>query len=94
MYLKSVDGFGPCHPMSFHCSEIKLDSSASGNEALHRALRASYNKLLSTLLVHFYLTLLIFIYICWNFPPDDLSEFDHKVYLVFPSAFANVAPDE
>jgi len=22
-HLKSVDGSFPCHPMSFHCSEIK-----------------------------------------------------------------------
>lgn len=39
--LKSVDGSFPCHPISFHWSEIKPWSSWLGNEVDHRALKAS-----------------------------------------------------
>ena len=42
IYLKSVDGSFPCHPISFHCSDIKPRSSSSGQAAIHNALRASY----------------------------------------------------
>ena len=41
LYLKSVDGLGPCHPISFHCSEIKPFRATSGKAASHNALKAS-----------------------------------------------------
>lgn len=44
MYLKSVDGLGPCQPISFHCSEIKLLRVTLGKAANHRSLRASYQE--------------------------------------------------
>lgn len=43
MYLKSVDGSFPCQPISFHCSDIKPESSSPGKAASHSALKASYN---------------------------------------------------
>lgn len=42
IYLKSVDGSFPCHPISFHCSDIKPQSSSSGKATFHKALKASY----------------------------------------------------
>jgi hypothetical protein len=39
--LKSVAGFMPCHPISFHCAETKLVSSVSGKEIFQRALSDS-----------------------------------------------------
>lgn len=41
MYLKSVDGLGPCQPISFHCSDINPWRTIFGNAAFHNALRAS-----------------------------------------------------
>lgn len=39
--LKSVDGSLPCHPISFHCSDINPWSSRLGYVAVQRALKAS-----------------------------------------------------
>lgn len=40
--LKSVDGSLPCHPISFHWSDIKASSFFSGYVADHNALSASW----------------------------------------------------
>lgn len=41
LYRKSVVGLGPCHPISFHCSDIKPFRETLGKAMFHNALRAS-----------------------------------------------------
>ena len=41
LHIKSVDGLGPCHPISFHCSEIRAFKAMSGKAAFHNDLSAS-----------------------------------------------------
>lgn len=41
VYLKSVDGLGPCHPISFHWSDIKPCRETLGKEQCHKALSDS-----------------------------------------------------
>lgn len=38
-YLKSVDGLGPCHPISFHCSDTRLLRLTFGYAPFHNAMR-------------------------------------------------------
>lgn len=41
VYLKSVDGLAPCHPISFHWSDIKPFRGTLGKAHCHRALSDS-----------------------------------------------------
>jgi len=56
--LKSVEGSLPCHPISFHWSDIRPWSSWPGYVADHRALKAPYTSktfLLSNLKIYIYI---------------------------------------
>ena len=41
VYLKSVDGLAPCHPISFHWSDIKPSRVTLGKAQFHKALNNS-----------------------------------------------------
>jgi len=46
VYLKSVDGLEPCHPISFHWSDIKPFRVTLGKAQFHKALNDSCRMLM------------------------------------------------